>query len=163
MRKSHPEELIIKTALQHFIDVPNIDLEINPPIKLIVYNPDKDIDNSQTVATVKIFIDPYIINPKVIDDKYENSKYVTWISLFELKFIRNTCINFIQENIKNKFINTVYLMYVILNKSEGDSSVIGSLSFKDLYEDERYKTLIDNLITKLTVELTKKYFFENNG
>jgi len=29
---------------------------------------------------------------------------------------------------------------------------------QDYYE--RYKTLIDNLITKLTVELTKKYFVE---
>jgi len=27
-------------------------------------------------------------------------------------------------------------MYVILNKSEGDSSVIGTLSFKDLYEGQ---------------------------
>ena len=148
---------VIKSAFDFFIHNAQYDFEINPPIEITT-----DISNINEIKEmdVGICVEPYFYNSK-IDELLNNHniRYVCWLSALHLKYKRENVINYIQEDIKTKIIDDLALMIVCLT----DKYSFVKCNYLDrLNRNEDYKRLINKLIEKYKLELSKKYFYEGN-
>ena len=146
---------VIKYAFDFFIHNAQFDFEVNPPIVITTDLSDK---NEIKEASVNVYVDLYFYNSK--NDELLNNhniRYVCWLSLLTLKFKRETIINFLKEDIKTKIINNVALMMVCLTDRD---SFVKCHYLDRLNKNKDYQKLINNLIEKFKIELSKKYFYE---
>ena len=106
--------------------------------------------------TVNIMVDPYFHNITKNNITY---RYICWLSMLSLKYKRENVINYLREDIKTKIIDNLLCSTICLTDINSD------LKHYNLYKlnvNNDYKKLIDKLIEKYKLELSKKYFYEGD-